>query len=80
MLYKALKPRKSTPSRGGGCSRKSDILLKTPPRAKFEKGGGGFKGVFRCAGVSSAGRAPRPPKSPTTTPHQMKYIGSSISK
>ena len=51
---------------GGGGSRKSDIMLKTPPRANFKKGGvwGGFKGVFRCAGVLSAERAPRPPPPP----------------
>ena len=52
-----------------GVSRKSDILLKTPPR--------GFKGVFRCAGVLSAGRAPRPPKTP---PPPMNYIVSGTSE
>ena len=43
-------------------SRKSDIMLTTCRRAKFKKGGvwGGFKGFFHCAGVLSAGRAPRP--------------------
>ena len=40
----------------GGVSRKWDILLKTPPRAKLKKGGvwGGLKGAFRCAEVLSA--------------------------
>ena len=46
---------------GGGGSQKSDILLKTPQKAKFKKGGAGFKGVFCYARVSSAGRAPQPP-------------------
>ena len=39
-------------------------MLKPPPQEpNLKKGGGfggGFKGVFRCAGVLSAERAPRP--------------------
>ena len=66
---------------GGGGSRKSDILLKTPLEPNLKRGGWGeFKGRFRCAGVLCAGRTPRPPKSPPTTPHQMKYIVSGTSK
>ena len=62
-------------ARGGG-SQELDIMLKTPPRAKFKKGGGfggGFKGVFRCAGILSAERAPRPPKPPP--PNEIHSVG-----
>ena len=65
---------------GGGDSRKSDIMLKTPSRAKFKKRGvlgGGFKGVFHCAGALPAGRAPRPTNPP---PPPMKYIVSGTSE
>ena len=59
--------------KGGGGLGNRISCLKNLPKAKIK--GGGFKEVFRCAGVSSAGRAPRPPKSaPPTTRHQMKYI------
>ena len=37
---------KSGGARGAGDSRKSDIMLKTPPKPNLKKGGG-FKGVLR---------------------------------
>ena len=67
-------------SRGGGVLGNRISCLKTPPRAKFKKGGGvGVKGVFRYAGVSSTGRAPRPPKSPPHNPtpneiHSVRHL------
>ena len=64
----------------GGDSQKSDIMLKTPPRAKFKKGGGlggVFKGGFRCAGVLSAETAPRPPKPPPPNEeHSVGHLGA----
>ena len=55
-------PLHSVGGRGGGVLGNRISCLKTPPELNFEKGGlgGGFKGVFRCAGVLSAVRAPRP--------------------
>ena len=52
----------------GGDSRKSDIMLKTPPRAKFKKGGGGLggvlRGVFAARGYCPRKRHPGPPNPP----------------
>ena len=62
-------------TQGGGGVLGNRISCSNPPRAKFKKGGvlgGGVKGVFRCAGVLSAGRAPHPPP--------MKYIVSGTSE
>ena len=50
---------------GGGILGNRISCLKPPPEPNLKKGGvleGGFKGVFRCAGVLSAETAPRPPK------------------
>ena len=47
-----------TPTGGGGVLENQTSYLKTPLRAKFQKGGvwgGGFKGGFRCAGISFLG-------------------------
>ena len=67
-------------SKGGGVSRKRDILLNPPPRAKLKKGGG-WRRVLR--GFFAARRYfPRqghPPPSPAT-PHPMQYIASGTSE
>ena len=66
---------------GGGDSRKSDIMLKNPPRAKFKKGGGfgggGLRGFFAARGYCPREGHPGPPKPP---PPPMKYIVSGTSE
>ena len=61
------------PGRGGGFLGNRISCLKTPLEQNVKKGGvwGGFKGVFRCAGVLSAEGHPPPP---------MKYIVSGTSE
>ena len=65
--------------RGRGFSRKSDNMLKNPPRAKFKKGGGvgggGLRGFFAARGYCPRKGHPGPP-----TPPPMKYIVSGTSE
>ena len=67
--------------RGGG-SRKSDILLKTPRRAKFKKRGGGLGeglqgGFSLCGGIV---RGKGTPATQTPPPPRMKYVVSGTSQ
>ena len=50
-------------SRGGGGSRKSDILLKTPPEPNLKRGGLGG-GVSLCGGIVRGKGTPAPQTPP----------------
>ena len=52
----------------GGGSLGNRISCLNPPRAKFKKGGRVGGGCFALCGVSSTGRAPRPPQIPPHNP------------
>ena len=63
---------------GGGDSRKSDIMLKTPSRAKFKKGGvlggGGLRGFFAARGYCPRKRHPGPPNPPPNEEHSVGHL------
>ena len=60
----------------GGDSRKSDIMLKKPPRAKFKRGGGfggGLRGFFAARGYCPQQGYPGPPNPPP--PNEIHSVG-----